>query len=1285
MENVGIRITVRDDEQALRRLEKIDQIVKYLNKTVVRIRFSQSMPQYGMTLNRLSAVERQLRSIQERSNRQLRLRFNTSSMNALRRMDRTLASIRARADRPMTFRVSGTQAVTSLRRIQREFQRTEQEARRASANIGTNLGGGLLTAGAALRTLSNNVFSNFARNIGATIASSFTAGIMDGISRITNRIDTMNTAPQLMATSLGISEPRSRKLLKQLDEAVRGLPTPLEDITSAWKQYSLALGDANKGAQVAIAANNAFLASASSETDIYQGTMQLKDLFAGKKLQTREWYSLIGAMPAGIAEIGKALGYVDTASFQRALLGGEVSSEKFIEGLIKAGTVVDGVKGKLVEMADISKQTLAGWQRNFATAIARGGKDIYDALNSTLEKATGKGVVATLYEINDAIDKLANKIVSWIKKHPEKITEWLDRIKNYNWAGVGKGILSIVRAFEFMARALAKMPGLAAPLSFFAFGGGNMLANLTLVTGGIIRAIGRFNEAAADIKKGEGTFASLGRLFRAQGRAGRAARGASASAPAIARSVGTWSSLGRGLAKAFAGAGLIFAYGAAIYKLAGWLQKIQNMGLRLNKIQPAMGNIALAIGEMTLIAYGLGALVTAGGPITMALAGGGLAMLAGIGGALAALGKGINAVGSAKVASPEKVRKIGESLGIIFDVLGKAAKNPVGAMDVGNYSFVVKSFADMAKSAEGLRGIKLPSAFEVEDIGETVKAMMDAIEEVFGKDGSVGQRFTSWNRSKTAGHIDEIWKAFASTLKTLQSAHKGLTAVSKLKFSKGFAEKVKTNLQELAGGIGEIVDFTRNLFAANVSGGKKAGKPATFDTGTLKVTPNEVKRYGQIVTNASGILTALVGLAGQFPKITQAVAALKKIYGTTKHGNLKTSPIRKALEQIAGLMSEISDPEILQRLQGASDRLKGIKLDKITTAIQAIPELVKAIGLAMQATASAPWLNRRTGSGTEGFIGRITEMVKTLNSISLKINGVSSFAGKAKSLHNSLTWLNRAIKLLIAITTKINAGGFDTGAIKTSVAQAITDLSTALEKSAGVSVRAAMFYSAAKSLRDAFKALTSGKGDSIKAFLDALNKIPTALKNVSMAMRGKGTEWKNELVNGFSGTGQAIIDEINSIPPNLPTSGFYQSGVAAAASYVSGFISQSLASRLSDFVHGFSGYSRGGEVQYFARGGRPRRRGNDTVSAMLTPGEFVARRGAVQHFGSKFFEKINNLDLDGALKAISYRAVTPGAKVYVDRSQTTNNTNNAKVTMNIQNAPQEYTQMRANRWIRALT
>ncbi len=73
------------------------------------------------------------------------------------------------------------------------------------------------------------------------------------------------------------------------------------------------------------------------------------------------------------------------------------------------------------------------------------------------------------------------------------------------------------------------------------------------------------------------------------------------------------------------------------------------------------------------------------------------------------------------------------------------------------------------------------------------------------------------------------------------------------------------------------------------------------------------------------------------------------------------------------------------------------------------------------------------------------------------------------------------------------------------------------------------------------------------------------------------------------------------------------------------------------------GYITPSGVLYRAKGGNIivpsfKKKGTDTVPAMLTPGEYVQNRDAVNYFGIDFMRKINHKDLSGALQAFGSAA-----------------------------------------------
>lgn len=90
--------------------------------------------------------------------------------------------------------------------------------------------------------------------------------------------------------------------------------------------------------------------------------------------------------------------------------------------------------------------------------------------------------------------------------------------------------------------------------------------------------------------------------------------------------------------------------------------------------------------------------------------------------------------------------------------------------------------------------------------------------------------------------------------------------------------------------------------------------------------------------------------------------------------------------------------------------------------------------------------------------------------------------------------------------------------------------------------------------------------------------------------------------------------------------------------------------------------------------------GTDTVPAMLTPGEFVVRRAAVNRVGIPFLQRLNSLDMAGAFdRAIKTGVFSGGGMVrnyYRD--------NHAQVTMNNYRASQDYSSRRMGRYVRSL-
>ena len=111
--------------------------------------------------------------------------------------------------------------------------------------------------------------------------------------------------------------------------------------------------------------------------------------------------------------------------------------------------------------------------------------------------------------------------------------------------------------------------------------------------------------------------------------------------------------------------------------------------------------------------------------------------------------------------------------------------------------------------------------------------------------------------------------------------------------------------------------------------------------------------------------------------------------------------------------------------------------------------------------------------------------------------------------------------------------------------------------------------------------------------------------------------------------------------------------------------------------------ANGGPV-YLARGGFFRPHGTDTVPAMLTPGEFVVRKKAVDHIGMGVLAMINRLDIPNAIDALMSRVHMPFGHQFVTYDNRKSYDNHATVNQNIYTQNPSFTYRRASRFAHAL-
>ena len=382
------------------------------------------------------------------------------------------------------------QAVREFGQASREAGRTFQQTFNAISSKVAHIGSAMQSFGNAMTNLTSpfrRLTSGIIMGAGFKVFNSFSEGFERGFTRY----DTMKKYPKIMA-AFGYSAAQAEESIKALDLSVRGLPTGLDEMVDLAQRFTATTGDIEKGTKLAIATNNAFLASMSTDTQRYQGMMQLQDVLGGKDMNAREWNSLVSSMTPAIVKMGEAMKESGKWSgsigdFIQHIRDGKMDNQEFIDQLIEIGN--EG--GVLEAMAQESKNTWQAFFANVGNAAARMTAGIIQAFDEISQSLTGKDVNQLFADtIIPSIDNTTKSIKEWIKAHPEEITKFfkdLSKIKIGNFLrGYAKGLEIMIGLVERLATALGEHPKLMGFLGGF-FGMGGMIGRMSTIFGGLLK------------------------------------------------------------------------------------------------------------------------------------------------------------------------------------------------------------------------------------------------------------------------------------------------------------------------------------------------------------------------------------------------------------------------------------------------------------------------------------------------------------------------------------------------------------------------------------------------------------------------------------------------------------------------------------------------------------------------------------------------------------------------------------------------------------------------------
>ena len=447
-EKVGIEINLIGAEKAEKTLKEIESTTKRLGAKRTMIQMEDGS---------LISVEERIKQIQDRlavlkSQKKLKL----LDANQKREMER----LNAELDILNRGLKNGTANAKTFKQV---FNSISSQVAHAGSAM-QSFGNALTRIGSFMRPITTGLLMG----AGYNALNLFT----EGFSNAFERADTMkNYDRQLKALGLDVAQTfsiagKEAKTAKEnLDDAVQGLPTSLDEIMAAQKVYAGATGEMVESTKTAIAANNTFLASGMGAREQRFMQKYLVAMASGAELTTTQWQSMARIAPLAMRAVSKELGYADDeyAQFTKDVQKGTISGKEFLKAFQEVG-----VSGVVADAARAQTESWNGLFSNIRIAVTRMGANVLDTLNQTFKDATGRTLLQRLLgwdaegkDLQDGIKSWINgiseSVQKWIKANPDRIIEFFNNLKAIDFKGLLKGMAQGMGDILTILEALSKI------------------------------------------------------------------------------------------------------------------------------------------------------------------------------------------------------------------------------------------------------------------------------------------------------------------------------------------------------------------------------------------------------------------------------------------------------------------------------------------------------------------------------------------------------------------------------------------------------------------------------------------------------------------------------------------------------------------------------------------------------------------------------------------------------------------------------------------------------------
>lgn len=613
MEKVGIEINLMNADEALKTLQRIDRTVSDLGRKRTMIKLDDGS---------LVSVDERIKQIKDR----------LAALDSAKKMG-----------------VITKDEVREAKRLSAELKVISRGLKDGTANAKTfaqqfnSISSKVAHIGSAMQSLGNamtRLTSPFRRiTTGLLMGAGYKALNMftEGFGGAFERADIMRNYSRSLE-AFGFSAEDANNAIEKLNESVLGLPTGLDEIVALQKKFVAASQDIEKSTNLAIAANNSFLASGSDARQKKVAERIISQLAGGAEIANSSWDALQRAMPLVFTTLAKE-SKMGVSDYMSALKSGKISTDEFIESFSRIGR-----KGAIADAANVMKQSWAGLTANIQNATRRMGQGIIESLNSVFEQKTGRTLLQTLLGVDANgenlgdgikhwIDDLSTSVQDWIKANPDRILEFFETLKSIDFKsllkGMAEGLGWMVRGIEAVARIagdknLERLGRLAIKGNIFGWlfsVGGGLLKGLRHPLAGIgtiaLRGFGKLGKG--------GLFGKLAGIFGKKGDI-TAAETTAKSIPSVADTFKSAFSALSGLIKAAGAVTLVAGTGFIAFKAAkSILKDLKEMvdlvnGGGWDNVGYVASGVIVGIGAFTEIFQAIGTALGPQGLLAVAIA-----------------------------------------------------------------------------------------------------------------------------------------------------------------------------------------------------------------------------------------------------------------------------------------------------------------------------------------------------------------------------------------------------------------------------------------------------------------------------------------------------------------------------------------------------------------------------------------------------------------------------------------------------------------------------------------